>query len=109
MVSPIRAVPNLGDVEVTIDGTIVTVDHLRLDNPSLASFLLSHEESERSLALVDLLEFALHVNRLANVSADVKELDSVAKRVEENLQEAGDQAFDDLEKLIRNRDRLSNN
>jgi predicted transcriptional regulator len=102
MVSPIRAVPNLGDVEVTIDGTIVTVDHLRLDNPSLASFLLSHEESERSLALVDLLEFALHVNRLANVSADVKELDSVAKRVEENLQEAGDQAFDDLEKLIRN-------
>jgi len=102
MVSPIRMVPNLGDVEVSIQGTIVTVDHLQLDNSALASFLLSHEESERSLALVDLLEFALHVNRLANVSADVKELDSVAKRVEVNLQEAGDQAFDDLEKLIRN-------
>jgi hypothetical protein len=102
MVSPIRAVPNLGDVEVSIEGTVVTVDHLRLDNAALATILSSHDESERSLAFVDLLEFALHVNRLANVSADVKELDSVAKRVEENLQQAGDQAFEDLDKLIRN-------
>ena len=102
MVSPIRPVPNLGDVEVSIIGTVVTVNHLRLDNPALASFMLSHDESERSLAFVDLLEFALHVNRLANVSADVKELDSVAKRVGENLQVAGEEAFNDLEKLIRN-------
>jgi hypothetical protein len=102
MASPIRAVPSLGDVEVSINGTLVTIDHLRLDNAALASFLESHDASERSLAFVDLIEFALHVNRLANVSADVKELDSVAKRVEENLQEAGDEAFDHLEKLIRN-------
>jgi hypothetical protein len=42
----------------------------------------------------------MQIQRMANTSADVKELNSVAKHVRETMKTAGDEAFTGLQKLI---------
>jgi len=100
MSSPIRAVPNIVGAELRIDGDNVLIKNLTINNSELASFLATKDGPEQILLLLELIDTAMYINRLANTSADVKELNSVAKQIRETMQTAGEEAFNDLEKLI---------
>ena len=78
MSSPIRAVPNIVGADLRIDGDNVLIKNLTINNSELASFLSTKEGPEQILLLLELIDTAMYINRLANTSADVKELNTVA-------------------------------
>lgn len=101
MNKPLQAVPDLGNATISVNGNKVRIDKLEINNADLAAHISAKEGQEQVIAFIELIEFALSVNKLANVAADVRELESVAKRVESKLDEAGDEAFKELESLIK--------
>ena len=100
MSSPIRAVPNIVGADLRIEGDNVTIKNLTIADGELAQYLSTKEGAEQVLLLIELIETAMQIQRMANTSADVKELNSVAKQVRETMKTAGDDAFNDLQKLI---------
>lgn len=100
MSSPVRAVPNIVGADLRIEGDTVTIKSLTITDSELASYLSSKEGPEQVLLLLDLIDTAMQIQRMANTSADVKELNSVAKQVRETMKIAGEEAFTNLESLI---------
>lgn len=100
MSSPVRAVPNIVGADLRIEGDIVTIKSLAIADSELAFYLSSKEGPEQVLLLLDLIDTAMQIQRMANTSADVKELNSVAKQVRETMKIAGEEAFTNLESLI---------
>ena len=100
MSSPVRAVPNIVGADLRIEGDNVTIKNLTIADGELAQYLSTKEGAEQVLLLIELIETAMQIQRMANTSADVKELNSVAKHVRETMKTAGDDAFNDLQKLI---------
>jgi hypothetical protein len=100
MSSPVRAVPNIVDAELRIEGDNVTIKNLTIADGELAKYLATKEGAEQVLLLIELVETAMQIQRMANTSADVKELNAVAKQVRETMKNAGDEAFTGLQKLI---------
>ena len=100
MSSPVRAVPNIVGADLRIEGDNVTIKNLTIADGELAQYLSTKEGAEQVLLLIELIETAMQIQRMANTSADVKELNSVAKQVRETMKTAGDDAFNDLQKLI---------
>ena len=100
-----RAVPGIFEAEIQIEGDKVVIRNLTITDADLANYLLSHDSSEQTSLLVDLIETAMQIQKMANSSSDVKELNSVAKQVRETMQSAGDEAFNDLHKLIQSQAR----
>ena len=100
MNSPVRAVPNIVGADLRIEGDNVTIKNLTIADGELAQYLSTKEGAEQVLLLIELIETAMQIQRMANTSADVKELNSVAKQVRETMKTAGDDAFNDLQKLI---------
>ena len=100
MSSPIRAVPNIVGADLRIEGDNVTIKNLTIADGELAQYLSTKDGAEQVLLLIELIETAMQIQRMANTSADVKELNSVAKQVRETMKTAGDDAFNDLQKLI---------
>ena len=100
MSSPVRAVPNIVGADLRIEGDNVTIKNLTIADGELAKYLSTKEGAEQVLLLIELIETAMQIQRMANTSADVKELNSVAKQVRETMKTAGDDAFNDLQKLI---------
>ena len=100
MSSPVRAVPNIVGADLRIEGDNVTIKNLTIADGELAQYLSTKEGAEQVLLLIELIETAMQIQRMANTSADVKELNSVAKQVRETMKTAGDEAFTGLQKLI---------
>ena len=100
MSSPIRAVPNIVGADLRIEGDNVTIKNLTIADGELAKYLSTKEGAEQVLLLIELIETAMQIQRMANTSADVKELNAVAKQVRETMKTAGDEAFTGLQKLI---------
>jgi hypothetical protein len=100
MVSLIRAVPNIVNANLEIEDDKVTIRNLELSDPDLAAYLRTKEGPEQILLFIDLIETSMQIQKMANTSADVKELNSVAKQVRETMKNAGEDAFTDLQKLI---------
>jgi len=100
-----RAVPGIFEGEIQIEGDVVTIRYLTITDPDLANYLSSWEDSEKKSRLVELIETAIQIQKMANTSADVKELNSAAKHVRETMKTAGDEAFNDLHKLIQSQAR----
>jgi len=100
MVSPIRAVPNIVNAQIEIHDDKVMIRNLELTDPDLALYLQTKEGPEQVLLFIELIETSMQIQKMANASADVKELNSVAKQVRETMKTAGDEAFTDLQKLI---------
>lgn len=100
MSSPIRAVPNIVGADLRIEGDNVTIKNLTIADGELAQYLSTKDGAEQVLLLIELIETAMQIQRMANTSADVKELNSVAKHVRETMKTAGDEAFTGLQKLI---------
>jgi hypothetical protein len=100
MSSPVRAVPNIVGADLRIEGDTVTIKSLAINDSELALYLSSKEGPEQVLLLIDLIDTAMQIQRMANTSADVKELNSVAKQVRETMKIAGEEAFTNLENLI---------
>ena len=100
MSSPVRAVPNIVGADLRIEGDNVTIKNLTIADGELAQYLSTKDGAEQVLLLIELIETAMQIQRMANTSADVKELNSVAKQVRETMKTAGDDAFNDLQKLI---------
>lgn len=100
MSSPVRVVPNIVGVDLRIEGDTVTIKNLTLTDSELASYLSTKKGPEQVLLLIDLIDTAMQIQRMANTSADVKELNSVAKQVRETMKIAGEEAFTNLETLI---------
>ena len=100
MSSPIRAVPNIVGADLRIEGDNVTIKNLTIADGELAQYLSTKDGAEQVLLLIELIETAMQIQRMANTSADVKELNAVAKQVRETMKTAGDDAFNDLQKLI---------
>ena len=96
MSSPVRAVPNIVGADLRIEGDNVTIKNLTIADGELAQYLSTKEGAEQVLLLIELIETAMQIQRMANTSADVKELNSVAKQVRETMKTAGDDAFNDL-------------
>ena len=85
MSSPIRAVPNIVGADLRIEGDNVTIKNLTIADGELAQYLSTKEGAEQVLLLIELIETAMQIQRMANTSADVKELNSVAKQVAATL------------------------
>ena len=100
MSSPVRAVPNIVGADLRIEGDNVTIKNLTIADGELAQYLSTKDGAEQVLLLIELIETAMQIQRMANTSADVKELNSVAKHVRETMKTAGDEAFTGLQKLI---------
>jgi hypothetical protein len=100
MSSPVRAVPNIVGADLRIEGDNVTIKNLTIADGELAKYLSTKEGAEQVLLLIELIETAMQIQRMANTSADVKELNAVAKQVRETMKTAGDDAFTGLQKLI---------
>ena len=100
MSSPIRAVPNIVGADLRIEGDNVVIKNLTITDGELAKYLSTKEGAEQVLLLIELIETAMQIQRMANTSADVKELNSVAKQVRETMKTAGDDAFANLQTLI---------
>jgi predicted transcriptional regulator len=100
MSSPVRAVPNIVGADLLIEPDKVTIKNLVITDSELSSYLSTKEGPEQVLLLLDLIDTAMQIQRMANASADVKELNSVAKQVRETMKSAGDEAFTSLQKLI---------
>ena len=100
MSSPVRAVPNIVGADLLIEPDKVTIKNLVITDSELSSYLSTKEGPEQVLLLLDLIDTAMQIQRMANASADVKELNSVAKQVRETMKTAGDEAFTSLQKLI---------
>ena len=100
MVSLIRAVPNIVNANLEIEDDKVTIRNLELADPDLAAYLRTKEGPEQILLFIDLIETSMQIQKMANTSADVKELNSVAKQVRETMKNAGEDALADLQKLI---------
>lgn len=100
MSSSVRAVPNIVGADLRIDGENVVIKNLTIPNSELAAYLSTKEGPEQILLLIDLIETAMQIQRMANASADVAELNSVAKQVRETMKLAGEDAFNNLEKVI---------
>jgi hypothetical protein len=100
MVSLIRAVPNIVNANLEIEDDKVTIRNLELSDPDLAAYLRTKDGPEQILLFIDLIETSMQIHKMASTSADVKELNSVAKQVRETMKNAGEDAFTDLQKLI---------
>jgi hypothetical protein len=100
MNKPLQVVPDLGDAKISIDGDKVIISNLEIADSDLATYLGAKEGQEQVLLFIDLIQTAIDIQKMANASADVKELNSVAKQVRETMQTAGEEAFVNLQKLI---------
>ena len=100
MSTSIRAVPNIVGADLRIEGDNVTIKNLTITDSELAKYLENKQGAEQVLLLIELIETSMQIQRMANTSADVKELNSVAKQVRETMKTAGDDAFTSLQKLI---------
>lgn len=100
MSSNIRAVPNVVGAEVSVSGENVSIDNLVVPNADLATYLNEFDGAEKALRIIELLEMAMYVRKLTNTSEDVREIQKVAQEVKATLEEAGEGAFEDLEKLL---------
>ena len=100
MSSPVRAVPNIVGADLHIEGDTVSIKNLTISDSELASYLSTKVGPEQVLLLLDLIDTAMQIQRMANTSADVKELNSVAKQVRQTMKTAGEEAFTNLENLI---------
>jgi hypothetical protein len=100
-----HAVPRSLEGEVQIEGDKVTIRNLTITDPDLANYLSDRSNFEKISLLIDLIETAMQIQRMANSSADVKELNSVAKQVRETMRTAGEEAFNDLHRLIQSQAR----
>jgi hypothetical protein len=100
MSSPVRAVPNVVGADLRIEGDTVSIKNLTISDSELASYLSTKVGPEQVLLLLDLIDTAMQIQRMANTSADVKELNSVAKQVRQTMKTAGEEAFTNLENLI---------
>jgi hypothetical protein len=100
MSSSVRAVPNIVGADLRIEGDTVSIKNLTISDSELASYLSTKVGPEQVLLLLDLIDTAMQIQRMANTSADVKELNSVAKQVRQTMKTAGEEAFTNLENLI---------
>ena len=100
MPSTAMSMPNSDNENIRVEGEYVFIKELTIKNLELAKLLLSIDNTKRSDIFIELVETAMYVNRLANTTADVKELNTVAVQVRETMQSAGEKAFTDLEDLI---------
>jgi len=100
MSSSVRAVPNIVGADLRIEGDTVSIKNLSISDSELASYLSTKVGPEQVLLLLDLIDTAMQLQRMANTSADVKELNSVAKQVRQTMKTAGEEAFTNLENLI---------
>ena len=100
MPSTAMSMPNSDNENIRVEGEYVFIKELTIKNLELAKLLLSVDNTKRNDIFIELVETAMYVNRLANTTADVKELNTVAVQVRETMQSAGEKAFTDLEDLI---------
>jgi hypothetical protein len=96
----LRSIPNLGNSKVEINGNKVKIESLEIENADLATHLGMFEGPEQIIELVDIMNLAVKIKKLSVVTADVQELDSVGKQVKKTMEEAGEQAFEDIKKFI---------
>jgi hypothetical protein len=96
----LRSLPNIGDARLEINGNKVRVSNLEIDNADLASHLSMFEGPTQIIELIGIINLAVKIKKLSVVTANVQELDSVGKQVKKTMEEAGEQAFEDIKKFI---------
>lgn len=85
--------------QLLIEGNTLVINQLRITNPELVDFLRDKTNLEE--ALLDLLNAALFVRRLSEVSIETEALNSVADKVKNSVEKAGDSAVEDFAALIK--------
>ena len=84
---------------LVIDGNSLVINSLKIVNPELVEFLATKANIEE--AFIDLLNAALFVRRLSEVSIETEALNSVADKVKTSVEKAGDDAVNDFAALIK--------
>ena len=84
---------------LVIDGNSLVINSFKIVNPELVEFLATKANIEE--AFIDLLNAALFVRRLSEVSIETEALNSVADKVKTSVEKAGDDAVDDFAALIK--------
>jgi len=96
----LRSVPNIGNASLEITGNKVKVSNLEIENADLAAHLAAFEGPSQIIELIDIITLAVKIKKLSVVTADVQELTSVGNQVKKTMEEAGEQAFEDIKKFI---------
>ncbi|MEI6360238.1 MAG: hypothetical protein WCO50_07905, partial [Synechococcus sp. ELA619] len=71
--------------ELEIDGDMVTIKNLPVDNKELASYLSAKEPAEQLIALLDLINLAVSVKNLAGSSLETENVKKSAELVVQSL------------------------
>lgn len=96
----LRSLPKIGNASLVIDGNTVKVSNLEIENSDLAVHLALFDGPTQIIELVDIINLAVKIKKLSVVTADVQELTSVGNQVKKTMEEAGEQAFEDIKKFI---------
>ena len=85
MTNNIRVAPMITGAELEIDGDMVTIKNLPVDNKELASYLSAKEPAEQLIALLDLINLAVSVKNLAGSSLETENVKKSAELVVQSL------------------------
>jgi hypothetical protein len=91
---------------ITIGEEIVHIQDFTIQSYELATYLLNKEPV--SEAFVELINAALMMVRLSNVSAETEALSAVAEKVRESVEQAGENTVDDITALLKSHTDIKN-
>ena len=100
MANVLKVAPDIQGSKVFIEGELVRIESLKIRNVDLAAHLASFEGPQQIIELVEIIELAMQIKKMAVATADVQKLEMVATAVQETMEKAGDEAFKDLEKML---------
>jgi hypothetical protein len=85
MQNNIRVAPVITGAELTIDGDKITIQNLTVTNQELANYLVSKNQGEQLIALVDLINLAVSVQNMASGQVGAESMKQSAERVIQGL------------------------
>ena len=91
---------------INVEGSLVHIHEIRLDNLDLADYL--RNEEDRKEAFNKLMQAALYVRRLSSASAEAEALGAVAEKVRISVEKDGDNTVEEITSLLKSHTDVKN-
>lgn len=96
----LKVVPDLTDSKIEIKNDTLIIHNLKIKNQQLVDLLIQKQGQEQILEFIDLISLALEIKKSITLDADIKQMTSATEMVVSQLEKAGKNAFENLEKVI---------
>ena len=100
MYNTLKVVPDLTDSKIEISNDTLIIQNLKIKNQQLVDLLVQKQGQEQILEFIDLISLALEIKKSITLDADIKQMKSATEMVVSQLEKAGKNAFENLEKVI---------